>query len=268
MAIVTKVSYKLQIPEHVEVAADMQEKFAEVLTVNATRINDRRSYKVGTSGDFNTKLAGPSSQRYSPMLDSAFVSRRGRTADQIAYAQKKNLEQGFEQYNDGLNLAFATVGGVVAKRFVDAVQNKKQNVSRELGRKTLRFVGDKIRGLGAGVIAANILVNEAGSQGLLRVGDEWLGGVPYMIGLPDNKAIVKQGIVQAITRLGMNIINSDFDADEIEDANDSLQVIMNALSDVSLANEFDSAMAAADSYLVFEKLLGVFYLNCAVRLGT
>jgi len=267
MAIVTTCNFKLVIPDHVEVAADMQEKFAEVLTVNATRINDRRSFKVGTSGDFNTKLAGPSSTRYAPMIDSAFVSKRGRNAAAIKFAQQKNLEQGFEQYNDGLNLAFKTEGGIVAKRYVDMLQNKKQNVSRELGRKTLRFVGDRIRGLGVSPITANILVNEAGSQGLLRVGDEWLGGTPYMIGLDPTKGIIKQGIVQAVTRLGMNIVNSDFDATELTAANTDLAVIMNSLSSLTLANAFTIVKAAADSYLVFEKVLGIFYLNCAIRLG-
>jgi len=268
MAVATLCNFKLVIPDHVEVAADMQEKFAEVLTVNATRINDRRSYKVGTSGQFNDKIALPSAQAYAPMIDAAFVSRRGRKQAQIQFAHKKNLSQGFEQYNDGLNTAFETKDGIVAKRYVDMVQSKKQNVSRELGRKTLRFTGDRIRGLGVSPIAANLLVNEAGSQGLLRVGDEWLGGAPYMVGLPEAKSIIKQGIVQNITKLGMNIINSDFDADEIEGANDAMVIVMNALSDITLANEFTTAKAAADSYLTFETALGVFYLNCAIRLGT
>ncbi len=146
MVDIVTMDIEITVPVTVEPSGDMPDKWANGLTSNATRINDRRIQKIPDSGTFNSKVAGPSSVSFAPMVDSAFVSKKGRTAANVTRAQYKNLADGFDKWNDKLALAFATVDGVVAKRFVDQVNNSKNNWASAVASKTLRATGDRIRG--------------------------------------------------------------------------------------------------------------------------
>lgn len=258
--------FTLQAADHVEVAPDMETKFKNGLIVNATTINNRRKAVVHSSGAYNDKIAVPSNERWSPMVDAAFVSRRGRSATEIVNAQGVNCAEGFEQYNDNLDAAFATEGGVVANRFVNAVNTKAGNMSRELGRKALRMVGDKVRGVGPAVITPSVFINEAGVLSKLRVGDTWDSGVPTYVVKAGLGNQFKAALVSLLTRTGLTIIQSGYAAGIFTAQNTLIMDLLNAFRDATVVDVFKLTTAAADSYCLWQKVGSLFQLKTLAQI--
>lgn len=208
-----KLDIKVTIPLSVEAAGDMPDKWASGLTDNAEIINDRRKARIPDEGTFQTLVAAPSSVGYSPMIAAAFVSRRGRNQANIIRAQNKNLGGSFNHWNDKLDLAFATVGGVVAKRFKDQVNNSKDFWAEEVANMTLRATGDKIRGLllpqvihwMAGDVRANQMAN----------GMTIVDGAPYDYTWPAFTRLFKAGAMGVLMSSLSRILDSDMLAAEV-----------------------------------------------------
>ncbi len=240
----------ITIPVSVEAAGDMPNKWASGLTNNAELINDRRKEKIPDEGTFQSKIAVPSSTKYSPMIDAAFLSQAGRNRANINRAQYKNLADNFNHWNDKLDLSFAEVDGVVAKRFKDQVNNSKDNWATEVAAKTLRATGDKIRGTILG-------------QALF-----WTTGDPLANGMTNLMAIIDGGPYQAIhigraqafraAMMGMQvqaciqIITADFLVAEIAAQNTRLQNLCNAMIEPGVVKSIVVGGGAADSLYQFE----------------
>lgn len=232
MAVEIHYEGKFLVPSSVEPSGDMPTKWADGLTNNASRINDRRIEKIPDEGTFAAKVALPSSTKFSPMIDSAFVSQAGRNQANIIRLQYKNLSDSYDQWNNKLALAFATVDGTVAKRFKDQVNNSKDNWAAAVAKKTLRLTGDKIRGMLAtqsiywatGDVNANQMTN----------GHELLAGAPYDL----TQGVLRQQFRAAMTNLivqaGILIIGADFLAAEITAQNARLIALANMFQDAAL----------------------------------
>ena len=240
MAVTIHYEGKFLVPTSVEAAADMPEKWAASLVANATRINDRRIEKIPDEGTFGTKVADPSSTKFSPMVDSAFVSQAGVVAADVIRGQYKNLADSFDHWNDKLNLAFATVDGVTAKRFTDQVNNSKTALADGLARRTLRLTGDKIRGQLAsqavywatGDYKANQMTN----------GHELLTGAPYDLTQGVLRQQFRAAFMNLIVQAGLIIIKSDFLAATITAQNTRLCALCTMFQDAAL-----DAMAEPDA---------------------
>jgi hypothetical protein len=267
MAAVLKVKFDLVVPDSVEVAPDMETKYGNSLVANASIVNDRRKASLPDEGTYITKLAQPSADGFSPMVDSAFVSRRGRSATEITNAQRKNAAESFQKYNDNLDLAFATVDGVVAKRFVDAVNTRKGNWSIEAARRSLRLTGDKVRGRGVAPIAANLLTGYAIAQSWLRAGDTWGGGVPYNVAQDGLEGSLRMALNSLLVRAGLTIISSEFNATILLAQNTNIENFLNGVEDLAKANAFVQTEAAGDTYCKFKLDGNTFKLVTQVNLG-
>ena len=266
MADEIKLDIKITVPTSVEAAADMPTKWAAGLVNNAEVINDRRIAKIGDEGTFQSKVAVPSSNKFSPMIDSNFVSDSGRNQANIIRAHYKNLAGAFNHWNDKLSLSFATVDGVVAKRFKDQVENSKDNWASAAAQKTLRITGDKIRGTilgqwaywGTGDYRANQMTNHM----------EIVAGAPYnflVLGVaPSWKASIMGKLVQA----GIMIINADFLAAEMTAQNGVLTHLCNSQRDQGIApvKPFINAGGALDSLCQYEYADPELILHCRVVL--
>jgi len=261
-----KMKYSLLVPDYQEVAADMEAKYADGLVLNATRINDRRKHKIGHDGEYIAKVAGPSNRGFSPFVNPAFKARNGRNATEIKTIHGKNAEDSFSKWNDALDLAFAEVDGVKAKRFTENVVNKKGIWSAEVGKKTLRLTGDKIRGRGVGAINAHLLVGYAVAMGWLREGDLWLGGEPYNIATDGLEGSLKAGIMQLVTRAGLTILASGFDAATITLQNTNIRNFLNGLRDPAKCDEFKLTTGPTDTYCLFKLTGALFELHTQIGL--
>jgi len=232
MAVTIHYEGKFLVPVSVEASADMPEKWAASLVANASRINDRRIAKIPDSGTFGTKIAGPSTAKFAPMVDAAFVSDAGVGAADIIRSQYKNLADSFDHWQDKLSLAFATVDGVIAKRFVDQVNNSKTAWADGAARRTLRLTGDKIRGMLAsqavywatGDFKANQMTN----------GHELLAGAPYDLTQGVLRQQFRAAMMNLIVQGGLIIIKSDFLAATITAQNTRLCALATMFQDAAL----------------------------------
>jgi len=233
MAVTIHYEGKFLVPTSVEVAADMPFKWAAGLINNAATINDRRKAKIPDEGTFQTLVAEPSNTKWNPMVNDAFVSQSGRNAANIKRAQFKNLSDGFNQWDVKTALAFATVDGIVAKRFVDQVNNSKDLWASEVAKKGLRLTGDKIRGLlstqavywSTGDHLANQMTN----------GHELLTGAPYDLTQGVLRQQYRSAMMNLIVQAGLIIIAADFVDTEVAAQN----TLLNALATMFKAAALD-----------------------------
>ncbi|MBI4712743.1 MAG: hypothetical protein HY762_05515 [Planctomycetes bacterium] len=263
-----KMKYMLLIPDYQEVAGDMEAKYADGLVINATRINDRRKAKIGNDGTYIAKLAGPSNIGYKPMIKDTFVARNGRNATEITTAHGKNVQDSFNKWNNNLDLAFAEIGGIKAKKFTENVVNKKGNWSEETGKKLLRMTGDKIRGRGVSAINAALLVGYNLAMDWFRAGDIWQGGAPYNIARTGLEGSLKMGINQQATKAGLTIVQSGFDAATITRQNTNLMNFLNGMRDPARCDGFALTTGTEDTYCLFALDGALFQLKVQIGLTT
>ena len=261
-----KLDFKITVPTSVEAAGDMPTKWASGLTNNATVINDRRIAKIGDEGTFQSKVAGPSSSKFSPMIDSAFVSDSGRNAANIVRAQYKNLAGAFNHWNDKLNLSFATVDGVEAKRFKDQVNNSKDNWATAVAQKTLRATGDKIRGTVLGQAVYWMTGDYRANQMTNHL--EVVAGGPYDFIIAGHKSTWKAGIMGKTVQALIMILNADFLAAEIVAQNALISGFCNVIRDTAVApvKPFVVGGGATDSLFDLEYADPELKLHCRIVL--
>lgn len=245
MAAVTLFEAKFRMPESVEVAGDHPQKWLNTLGANAEIINDRREQSVGSEGDFQTKIVGPSSVGFSEFVEgSTFVARSGRTIAQIKEAQAKNLGQlGWQKYSKALDYIFETIDGVVGKRFKDILANKAENTAVAWALKGMRISGDKIRGLGLATIAAFWLTGDSRAIGLVRDDDIVVSGTPTDTQLDGLQNAFKAGFVQKVIQSGMLISNANYLAARITEQNVLLNAVCDGFRDPAKADAFDGTLA-------------------------
>lgn len=232
MAVTIHYEGTFLIPTSVEASADMPDKWAGGLTNNAQIINDRRKESLPDEGTFQTKLAGPSSEKFSPMIDSAFVSQAGLNQANIIRKQYKNLAGAFNHWNDKLDLAFATVDGIVAKRFKDQVNNSKDNWASAVANGTLRMTGDKIRGLLAGQSIYWATGDPLANQ--MTNGHTLLAGAPYDLTQGVLRQQFRAAMMGLIVQAGVIIVTADFLAAEITAQNELLCALATLYNDAAL----------------------------------
>lgn len=252
MADEIKLDIKITVPTSVEVAGDMPIKWAGGLTNNAELINDRRVAKIPDEGVFQSKIAVPSTNKFSPMIDAAFISQSGRNQANIIRAQYKNLANSFDDWDVKLGLAFATVDGVVAKRFKDQVNNSKDRWATAVAAKTLRATGDKIRGTILGQAAYWMTGDYKANQMTNHM--ELVGGAPYDFTHAGFASVFKAGLMGKLVQALMMILNADFLAAEVTAQNTVLSLYCDRLRDniVAPVKSFVVGGGATDCLCQFE----------------
>lgn len=264
MADEVKLDIKITVPTSVEPAGDMPDKWAAGLVNNAEVINDRRIAKIGDEGTFQSKVAVPSSNKFSPMIDAAFVSQSGRNQANIIRAQYKNMAGAFDHWNDKLALSFATVDGVVAKRFKDQVNNSKDNWATAVANKTLRATGDKIRGTILGQASYWMTGDYRANQMTNHL--EIVDGAPYDFTPSGMRSVWKAAVMGKTVQALILILNSDFLAAEITAQNGVLAFVCDSYKSAGVVKPFISGGGATDSLYQFEYADPELILHCRIVL--
>ena len=249
MADEVKLDIKVTVPLNVEPAGDMPERWAEGLVNNALRMRDRIFEVLPDEGEYQSRVAEISNQKWRGMIDPAFVSKRGKNQANIIRAQYKGLADAYNKFTDKYELAFATVDGVPAKRFKDQVNNSKDSWANGVAKSTLRITGDRIRGL----IIPQVVYWMTGDPLANRMDNhlELITGTPYDF----TKAGLRQQFRSAATNLlvttGVTLIKADMEAGEITAQNTRLVDLANAFADVAV-KPFVVGGIATDSLLEYE----------------
>lgn len=235
MAYVKKLELKLGIPEFAT-PAGVADQWVADLKINAERINAKRLARVGTEEAFSEVVAGPSSEAFSPVIDSAFVSKSGKSAAQIVTNQRVNLARSFAKYKDKLDFQFETVGAVVAKRFCDVVDMAKDGFSAGLAARTLRITGAKEAGLGIAGIAPMFLTGANLAESYLRGIDDLVAGAAILVSDIANRAAFKAALAGKLVYTGVEWIKNDYDPAFGILMNVELDKLMNAFIDSAVAD--------------------------------
>jgi len=265
MAFEKKFEVKIYVPEHVEVAGDMPERWNTNLKNAAQLIQDRRTAKIPDDGTFVTVMAERSSHEYRPFVNPTFRSKSGRSARNIKDVQATNLQLSFDRWNDKINKAFATVDGVPAKAFKEQVDRSKDRWALRVGEKTLRLTGDKIRGRSVAPIAAFYLVGDDRAKAWLREGDVY-AGPPYDIARDGEKAALKAAVQQRLIQGGLQIIDSKFDPTIIAEQNAINTTLLNGMRDPAKCEPFVTTPTADKCWCIWAMDETFLYLYIQVGL--
>jgi len=188
----------------------LKEQWAEVLGVDAVRINEKAQAVIDGEGSFSSKLAGPSSQAYNPMIKSTFRSRAGKTAAMIKNDQRVNLERSYDKWSGKMDYQYETVDGVPCKRFKDVVNAAADSLGAGLADRTLPLTGTKIEGRGVVAIAVAWLTGDARADGWIRDGDEVVLGGPYRVSYLKKRFQLRAMLASQLIYVGAELIKADF----------------------------------------------------------
>jgi hypothetical protein len=249
MAVTNKLELKLGIPEFAT-PAGVADQWKEDMVINATRINTKRLARVGSEEDFSEVIATPSSAAFAPVIDSAFVSKSGKTSAQIVTNQRVNLARSFAKYNDKLDFQFADEGLVKCKRFAEVVAMAKDGFSAGLAARTLRITGAKEAGLGIAGMAPMFLAGEALAESYLRGCDNLVSGAAVMISDIALRAAFKAALAGKLVYSGIEWIKNDFSPAMAVLMNVELDLLMNAFIDPAVCDP--SLYSGAVTYCKWE----------------
>lgn len=242
---------KLYVPARWEPAGDMPIRWRDNLKNAAPYMYDRLMAKIPDDGTFINQLATPASQGFRPMIDSGFVSKRGRTADGIKNAHGKNLGRKFSQWLTNLSRSFAEVDGVKAKAFGEKVANSIDNWAGSIADKTIRLTGDNVRGRGVAPITAYFFVGDQRAGGWVNPND-FVDGAPYNITTELERNAHKAAVQQRLIQGGMMVINSEYQPAAMAEQNAINASLLSKLREVTRCDAFVAVPAPDTCYCAWE----------------
>jgi hypothetical protein len=198
----------------------MADQWVDGFQINAERINEKRLVKIPDEGRYQTNLVGVAVKRYGEMVNPAFISRAGLTAQDIINKHSANLGRSYKKYQSKLQRAYETVDGVPAKRFKEAVAHSKEHYAKGMAARTLPFTGTRAEGLGVAPLVALWLANDSMVEGVLSGMDNLIAGNPFMLTKPRRRTSFKAAINQRLIQAGATIVKSSYDVAVIKEQND------------------------------------------------
>jgi len=176
------------------------DQYAEVMGLNAPRINAKRKLAVPTEEAFAGKIADPSSSGFQEIFTGITTTRKGKTQQMIYNAQRQKLREAFTNWSQKLDFMFATVDGVEAKRFKEAVAAAKNLWGKGAEAGPLRATGTRLEGIGASIIAGYWLTRHKKAAASIRTGtDRVNSGAPYNITTPGLQNTLVSALTQNLT---------------------------------------------------------------------
>ncbi|MBI4712332.1 MAG: hypothetical protein HY762_03375 [Planctomycetes bacterium] len=262
MPFVKKFELKLYVPLNNEPAGDMPDRWAENLSNNAERIKDRLLEKIPDEYTFSKLMAGPSANEYANFVNPVYRGKNGRTATDVLSTKQKNMATAYGRWYEQV----LRVYGNGATFFKQQVANAKSWLAERLGSKTLRFTGDKVRGLGAAPIAAYYLVGDAGAVELIRA-EDFADGAPYDIARDGEEPFLKAAIQAKLVQGGVLVSNNEYRDATITAQNATNTSLLNGYRDTAKAEVFVTTPAADKSFCLWRMNPdGRLYLHLQVGL--
>ncbi|MFH1230527.1 MAG: hypothetical protein V1709_03425 [Planctomycetota bacterium] len=263
MANEVKLDLKITIPVSLEVAGDMPDRWVEGMLNNAERMHDRLLEVLSSEGKFQDRLAEVSSPKWKKMVDPTFVSEAGKSKANMVSFQYKKLAESFAKFVEKYGRAFATVDGVFAKWFKEQVTNAKDRWAIAVSNGTLRFTGDKIRGMVVPQIGYWMTGDPKANKFTEHV--EVISGGPYDFTKAGLRKQFRSAVTNLLVSTGMYILKADMDAGEIAAQNARLVDLANSFADATV-KPFVVGGGATDSLLEYEYSDPEFKLHARIVL--
>jgi hypothetical protein len=258
---------KLYVPATWEVSGDMPLRWRDNLKNAAQYLFDRLTAKIPDDGTFINRVATPASQAYRSLLNPAYISKSGRTADDISNSHATNMGRKFSQWLTNLTKAFATVDGVQAKVFKEKVDAAIDRWAIAVGDKSVRLTGDKIRGRSVAPIAAFYLVGDKRASGWIRE-EDLADGTPTNITSDLQRTALKAAVMQRLLQGGMMVINSGSNPAVIAKQNDINAELLTMLKDPTRCDAFVATPASDKCFCSWAVDGSFLYLHIQAGLTT
>ena len=240
---------------------EMVDKWAEGFKNRAKFINEHRKARIPDGERFGARLAGVSSKAYRQVINPAFVSRAGASAQDIINRQAANLDQSFKKYDEGLDFVYQTVDGVEAKRFKEKVDAGREHYAEGMARKTTPFTG--IPGSRGPVVLAGLwLTADPITEGEIRGNDQILEGNPILITKPESRAAFKGALIPRLQQAGAAILDGGFGQAIMQAHNDITNEIVQGF--VNKALQLVPFSTGGESHVDYLVETGVFYIDIQV----
>ncbi|MEW6026816.1 MAG: hypothetical protein AB1599_05955 [Planctomycetota bacterium] len=240
---------KITVPVSLGPAGDMPDRWVEGMLNNAQRLYDRLLEVLSDEGNFQDRLAEVSSQKWRKMIDPSFVSEAGKSGENIIRFHYKKLAEAYPKFMEQLQRAFATVDGVFGKFFKDQVTNAKDKWAIAVSNGSLRFTGDKIRGM----VVPQVVYWMTGDPKANRFTkhSEVISGGPYDFTKTGLRKQFRTAVTNLLVSTGMYILKADMEAGEIANQNTRLVDLANSFRKTTV-KPFVVGGGATDSLLEYE----------------
>ena len=232
----------------------------------SSKADSHRRLKLANDGDYQSKLAQASAQKYRKLADAltagGYVSEHGRSGKEIRYMQESKIMESFDKYETGWDFQFETIDGVEAKRYKDGVDKGIDAYGDGVAKTTLRFTGD-VRQVGVATLSVLFLTGDEQTVGLLRGGDQIIAGGPVDVTRPGLRQLFKSGLLAKLVQAGILIVKSNFDTDVMLAQNTVINDFVNGLQ-VAAYVAFQPTVDPLKSYCLFIRDGATFKLEINV----
>ncbi|MBI4834941.1 MAG: trypsin-like peptidase domain-containing protein [Planctomycetes bacterium] len=250
---------KLEIPASYAPAGDIAEKWAKNLGENAELLIDRLQRAIPDEASYQEKLSTPAAEQWPSFMSDTYRTKRGRVKASVVKTFAKNIQDAYQNWVTRVTRVFEEIGGVKAKRFVDAVNDSKERVAESWRKKALRITGDRIHGIGAAAIACFWMTGEPTVAGKLRQGDQLIAGAPYRICREEFIQSFRSALMGRLIQAGMLISNAEYSTGSISAQNTVTNNLVQGMIDPALG--LMSFIPGGDSCVDFMLEDGIFKLR-------
>ena len=240
----------MEVVAGVEPTDKMSDQWANFLKEVAPDIYSKLLEAVPNWETFQTKMADVSNQEWKGLINPAFRSKSERSSGNIINMHLEKFKESYEKWLARITYAFETVDGVEAKRFKEKVDNAKDNWIKAVTRTTLRFTGDKIRGVGVAPWAGYFLTNDKRAIGMMPPGAQVEKGGPVNITRTGLRTFLKAGLTQKLVQAGILIAAAKYDPDVVLEQNTELNDFIKGLQSSTYV-DFQPTVDPAKSYCLY-----------------
>ena len=254
-------SIKLYVVENYPLPEGIADDWADSVKRKGPRTFAKIKDIIATPQDYMDKIADPAAFAYRNVINPAFVSKSGRTAQKIRNAQRANIMRAYGKFQTKLEHAFETVDEEQTKRYNEKVDQSKDTFSEGMADRTMRFTGDRVTGLGIAPRAGKWL---SGENIRVRSEYDYVAGTPVNIAIAGLKSQLKSALVPRLVQSGIAIVHSQMDSTIIADENTLINQLLSALRDSTVYEEFVQPWAALKSHCGYIVEDGQLYLRIQV----
>ena len=230
---------------------DMSAKRVTNLRAHAETFNQHRKVRLPDEGAYAQILATPAADKFKSTVSFPGSTQGDRNGADIYAMQRGKILRSYNRYNDALDAVFAEEDGVIAKRYIQAVEEKQSNWDEEAARTTLRFTGSRARGRQVASVMGDWLTGDKKTTGRLPEGAQVLAGGPYDIATADLKASLRTALTQLLIQSGIIITESGYDPAMFIRHNGRIKSLLEKLSDITKATDWVTTRLADKSYCVW-----------------
>ena len=230
---------------------DMSAKRVTNLKAHAETFNQHRKIRLPDEGAYAQILATPAADKFKERVSFPTPTQGDRSAADIYAMQRGKILRSYNKYNDALDAVFAEEDGVIAKRYIQAVEEKQSNWDEEVARTTLRFTGSRTWGRQVASVMGDWLTGDKKTTGRLPEGAQVISGGPYDIALADLRAALRTALTQLLIQSGVIITESGYDPAMFTRHNGRIKSLLENMSDALKASDWVSTVTPDKSYCVW-----------------